>query len=334
MISATHAHTGPVVAGRGLRDDALKARNSLVERYSASLPGKVAEVVRRAESALAPGTVKVARGQEHTLAFNRRFHMADGSVGWNPGKLNLKILKPAGPIDPEVAIVHFEACAGSHRPLATYVNYAVHLDNIGGLNILADMPGILSSLLGLVKGPDMVTVYTTGCCGDINHINVHWAEPQHGFENSARMGIILAGAVLETWPELRPISEGPLRVKRETVPLPLPKISRSDVETRTRSSLAIGIPRQSSRLFSKRSMPTRCSMWTLNRGNLSGLRFRSSHWETILPGYHSPARSSWSWGWLSSRTLLSRIRLSPSWQTGRSATFRPAEPTRKETMKL
>ncbi len=231
MISATHAHTGPVLAGRGLRDDALGARNSLVERYSASLPGKVAEAVKRAESALVPGVVKVARGQEPTLAFNRRFHMTDGSVGWNPGKLNPKILKPAGPIDPDVAIVHFEARAGSHRPLATYVNYAVHLDNIGGLKISADMPGTLSSLLALVKGPEMVTVYTTGCCGDINHINVHWAEPQSGFENSARMGIILAGAVLETWPELRPVSPGPLRVKRETVPLPLPRISRSDVET-------------------------------------------------------------------------------------------------------
>ena len=31
--------------------------------------------------------------------------MTDGTVGWNPGKLNPKILKPAGPIDPEVAVV-------------------------------------------------------------------------------------------------------------------------------------------------------------------------------------------------------------------------------------
>ncbi len=231
MISATHAHTGPVLAGRGPRDDALGSRNSLVERYSASLPGKVAEAVRRAESVRVPSVVKVARAQEHALAFNRRYHMTDGSVGWNPGKLNSRILKPAGPIDPDVAIVHFEARDGSRRPLATYINYAVHLDNIGGLKLSADMPGTLSSLLALVKGPEMVTVYTTGCCGDINHINVHWAEPQQGFENSARMGIILAGAVLKTWPELRPVSPNPLRVKRETVLLPLPKISRSDVET-------------------------------------------------------------------------------------------------------
>ena len=157
--------------------------------------------------------------------------MTDGSVGWNPGKLNPKILKPAGPIDPEVSIVHVKSQSEPPRPLATYVNYAVHLDNIGGLKISADMPGTLSSLLALVKGPEMITVYTTGCCGDINHINVHWAEPQHGFENSARMGIMLAGAVLEAWPDLKPVGPGRLRVKREIVPLPLPAISREDVAT-------------------------------------------------------------------------------------------------------
>jgi Neutral/alkaline non-lysosomal ceramidase, N-terminal len=230
MISATHAHTGPVLAGRGLRDDALGAKDGLVERYSATLPGKVAEALKRAVAALTPGTVKAAHGREMSLAFNRRFHMIDGSVGWNPGKLNPKILKPAGPIDPDVAILSFEMQASPHRPLATYVNYAVHLDNIGGLQISADMPGTLATLLGMVKGPEMVTVYTTGCCGDINHINVKWADPQHGFENSTRMGVILAGAVLEAWPGLEPVSLSPLRAKSETVPLPLPKISSADVE--------------------------------------------------------------------------------------------------------
>ena len=225
MISATHAHTGPVLGGRGPRDDALGAEHELVRRYSSTLPARIAEAVKRGRSALAPAAVKAARGQEPSLAFNRRFHMTDGTVGWNPGKLNPRILKPAGPIDPEVELVLFEGRTEPHKPLAAYVNYAVHLDNVGGLKISADMPATLSSLLAQVKGPEMVTLYTTGCCGDINHINVRWAEPQHGFENAARMGIILAGAVLKSWPELSPIGPGPLRVKSERVALPLPKIS-------------------------------------------------------------------------------------------------------------
>lgn len=232
MISATHAHTGPVLAGRGLRDDALGAANDLVRNYSASLPAKIAEAVRRACANLSEVTATAAKGREGSLAFNRRYHMIDGTVGWNPGKLNPKILKAAGPIDPEVAVVHFESRSpgDKHKPLATYVNYAVHLDNVGGLKFSADMPATLYSLLAAVKGPDMVTIYTTGCCGDVNHINVHWAKPQGGFENAARMGVVLSGAVMRAWPDLKPVGEGPLRVKTEVVKLPLPPITPSDVE--------------------------------------------------------------------------------------------------------
>ena len=48
-------------------------------------------------------TYRVARGRETSIAFNRRFHMKDGTVGWNPGKGNPLILKPAGTIDPDQA---------------------------------------------------------------------------------------------------------------------------------------------------------------------------------------------------------------------------------------
>ncbi len=68
--------------------------------------------------------------------------MKDGTVGWNPGKLNPGILKPAGPIDPEVPVVYFESTSG--KPLATYVNYAVHLDNVGEPKISADLPFTLA----------------------------------------------------------------------------------------------------------------------------------------------------------------------------------------------
>ena len=57
-------------------------------RYRAELPAKIAEAVRQAKSRFVPAKVFVARGREESIAFNRRYHMKDGTVGWNPGKRN------------------------------------------------------------------------------------------------------------------------------------------------------------------------------------------------------------------------------------------------------
>jgi hypothetical protein len=227
MISATHSHTGPLMNNRGARESVLGGTSDLATRYTTELPAKIAQAVKLAEERLAPARAAIGHGHEGSIAFNRRYHMTDGTVGWNPGKLNPRVLKPAGPIDPDVPIVLFTSPA--KKPLAVYVNYAVHLDNIGGLKISADLPFTLSKLLADVLGPDIVTVYTTGCCGDVNHVDVNWVEPQKGFENSARMGTILAADVLRTTPRLKPIPEGSIRVKREIVKLQLPRITPEDV---------------------------------------------------------------------------------------------------------
>ncbi|WP_435015538.1 neutral/alkaline non-lysosomal ceramidase N-terminal domain-containing protein [Tundrisphaera sp. TA3] len=230
MISATHAHTGPDLQGWGAYGEAYTGRNELAVNYSAALPGKIAECVRKADAALRPARVATARGQETAISFNRRFHMTDGSVGWNPGKLNPRILKPAGTIDPDVAVVYFESADQDRAPLATYVNHAVHLDNVGGAEFSGDMPATVADLLGRFKGPEMVTVYTSGCCGDINHINVNWGDPQKGHENAARMGVILSAEVLRAWPRLAPETAGSLRVERVKVKLPSAPITPADVE--------------------------------------------------------------------------------------------------------
>ncbi|WP_435010344.1 neutral/alkaline non-lysosomal ceramidase N-terminal domain-containing protein [Tundrisphaera lichenicola] len=241
MISATHAHTGPVLQDRGAREAAFGGNNPLARAFGEGLPGKIAEAVRKAEETLRPAKVAAAHGQESSISFNRRFHMIDGTVGWNPGKNNPRILKAAGTIDPDVAVVYFED-DGDSTPLATYVNHAVHLDNVGGMEFSADMPATIADLLGRYKGPGMVTLYTSGCCGDINHIDVRWAARQGGHENAARMGVILAGEVLRTWPKLQFDPTGAVRVKSEKVKLPLAPITPEDVKSSEATIALIGQP--------------------------------------------------------------------------------------------
>ena len=226
MISATHTHTAPVLAG-GRLYDTQGANEPLSVEYSSGLPEKIAASVAAAEARLVACEILAAEGSEGAITFNRRFHMKDGSVGWNPGKLNPDIIKPAGPIDPAVPIVYLRSAA-AQNPVAAYVNYSVHLDNVGGTMISADLPFTVTESLRSAIGGELVTLYTSGACGDLNHIDVSWAEPQKGDENAARMGTILSGEVLKAWRHLAPVS-GALQVKTRAVQLELPEIDAADV---------------------------------------------------------------------------------------------------------
>jgi neutral ceramidase len=226
MISATHQHTGPVVARESSRDELDGGSGDLGRRYTAGLPGLIAKTVREAAARLAPTRVSFARGFEQQLAFNRRYWMKDGTVGWNPGKLNPNTLRPVGPTDPEVGVVCFDST--NAKPQLTYVNFAMHPDTTGGARISADYPGALSRALAACKGPDMLTIFANGACGDLNHLNVAWPVPQQGTNEANRLGTILAAAVLKACIDLKPVADTTLRARREVLQLPLAKITDAD----------------------------------------------------------------------------------------------------------
>jgi hypothetical protein len=230
MISATHSHTGPVLWDNSPRADILSGGSQIAKDYMKELPAKVADAVKKADAARKPAKASFAAGKEEGLAFNRRFHMQDGTVGWNPGKKNPKIVRPAGPTDPSVPVVLFESAEDKQpKPIATYVNFAMHLDTVGGMYYSADYPFTLARSLAAVKGDDMVTLFATGTCGDINHVNVESARPQKGHGEAARIGTRLAAEVLRTFENLKPAADGPLRVSSAMVELPLPTVTPDDV---------------------------------------------------------------------------------------------------------
>lgn len=227
MLSATHTHTGPVLA-RGSARDSLDGSNSdLGRRYTETLPELIARSVELAQKKLSPARAAAAIGQEATLSHNRRFLMTDNTVSWNPAKRHPSIVKPAGPIDPDVAVVTFDSPKA--QPLATYVNFAMHPDTVGGEGISADYPGVLARLLAELKGPDMVTLFANGCCGNLNHRDIGWTDPQKGPHEARRIGTVLAGAVCRTYPRLAPLQGSGLRARSALVPLPLPALTPQDV---------------------------------------------------------------------------------------------------------
>jgi neutral ceramidase len=227
MISATHTHTGPVIPKKDNRDNPTGKSAEILTSYISKLPGLIAESVRQANDALKPAKISFGLGHEESISFNRRFFMTDGTVGWNPGKLNPKIIKPAGPIDPDVFVLFSETNEG--KPISTYVNFALHLDNTGGTEISADLPFTLSNILGKIKGPEMVTLFGQGCSGNINHINVKSREPQSSFSEAQRLGTVLSGEVIKTYTRMQPFDINNISVRRKIVNLPLAEISVNDL---------------------------------------------------------------------------------------------------------
>jgi hypothetical protein len=228
MISATHSHTGPIIIGRGARDARYGGDMPIVKRYMETLPGKIASAIERANANLAPARASVGKGQESSVAFNRRFVLKDGTVRTNAGKLNPNIVRAAGPIDPDVAVAYFESLSG--EPIATYVNYALHLDTVGGTDFSADYPYTLSQILGRVKGQDMLTLFTIGCAGNINHIDVSHKRPQKGHGEAARIGTVLAGEVLKTYTRLTPVDDAPLLIAGQTAHLAPARVTPEEID--------------------------------------------------------------------------------------------------------
>jgi hypothetical protein len=238
MVSATHTHTGPVLPTGTSRDPADEGGANAARRYVQTLPQLIAKSVADANAALRPARASVGAGREEHLSFNRRYFMKDGTVGWNPGKNNPNVVRPAGPIDPAVPVVYFETPDG--KPIATYVNFAMHLDTTGGNRISADYAHALAQLLAALKGPEMVTVFSIGTAGDINHIDVGSAAPQQGPGEARRIGTVLAGEVLKTYARLQPVHTSAPRARSEVLKLELPPVSSEDVERARKTAVKFG----------------------------------------------------------------------------------------------
>ena len=211
ILNATHAHTGPRHEGS----------------YDDWLVEKIADTVQLAVARLVPAEATFGVGEENRLPYHRRFWMKDGKLRTNPGKLNPDIVRPAGEIDPSVPVLAISRLDGS--PLAIVVNYSLHLDTVGGAAISADFPHYVASILGRAMGPQMLTLHTTGACGNINHWDVHSEDPQRSFAEAERIGTMLAGEVLKVTTFAEPVDVDRIDGLIEEVNLPLKSFSKEEL---------------------------------------------------------------------------------------------------------
>jgi hypothetical protein len=241
-VCCTHSHTGPLYSG-ALRN---YFHRQAVERsgsdpcesvdYPALLADRVAAAVAEAQAAAAPMRMSAGGATPAPqLSFNRRFHMRDGSVRFNPGQKNPDIVRPAGPIDPEAKIVALDPAEGAGQRAVLTV-FALHLDTVGGTEYSADYPAHLATGLRERLGADVVSLFGAGTCGDINHVDV----TIEGRRTAEQIGGLLAESVAAAVPSLAPQAEPSLAVRTSTIDVPKQQFTAEEIAAAERDLAGIG----------------------------------------------------------------------------------------------
>ncbi len=235
VICATHTHTGPLYEGP-LREyfhaAALKKGQSDPREtvdYSAFLTERLVQVIVAAQANLRPAQFQIGIARQEGLSFNRRFWMKNGQVVFNPGQLNPDIVRPAGPIDPDVGIVLARG-PGSAQPFAGLTVFAVHSDTVGGTEYSADYSYFLEQTLRSAFGPQYTSALGLGTCGDLNHINVkEKPATRRKFEVTERIGSTLGKVVIEQSKHLPVGSHPALAARSITLQVPFHQVTPEQV---------------------------------------------------------------------------------------------------------
>lgn len=217
LVSATHTHSAPPSApGAGLRglegQPDLKSETAYVERLVEGIATAIADSLSRLE----PAEVGWATTALPDEVFNRRWFMKEGSVPpdpfggttdkvrMNPGFENPGLVRPAGPVDSEVAVLSVRSLTG--RPIALLTNYSLHY--VGGVpagQVSADYFGEFARLIEDRIGQDdgFVAILSNGTSADVNNLNFTQARARREpFEQIRLVASKLADVVTEACNDL------------------------------------------------------------------------------------------------------------------------------------
>jgi len=232
MIGASHTHNGgPVVDCLGVSSDPA---------YCKLAAERIADAVVKASENMVPARVGAGSGREDSVGFNRRFKMKDGTVKTHPGKMNPDIVEPAGPIDPEVAVIAVEDLNGKF--LGCIFNYALHGTVMGGPLISADWPGYVRQTVRGGMATDAGVVFLNGACGDVTQVDNRNARTgEFGEAWCKRVGMTVGAEVLKVLARMEYSTDVPLAIASRHLALPIRDLAASDDELLARERPAAGL---------------------------------------------------------------------------------------------
>jgi hypothetical protein len=221
LISCTHTHTGPLIEDMG---------------YGDVLAQRIADSVQVADNRLAEAELGCERVEEPKPLANRRYMMKVGTVWTNPGTHNPDIVRPAGPVDPEVGVLCAREPNGS--TISLLVNYAMHYAGLSPTEkredmytISADYFGVFSEMIQRMRGEEFVAILANGTCGDIGYNAMN---PPKGvnkyFGDAERTASLVAAEAHWAWNQMEFHSSMKLRAAMEELTIPRRMPTRDEVE--------------------------------------------------------------------------------------------------------
>ena len=190
LMAATHTHSAPRIG---------VAQGDLDKQYVDFLVRQIATAVLTAIEKLAPARLGCGAAAMPQYTYNRRWWMKPGTIPANPfgdatdqvlfnppaGSKNL--LRPAGPVDPQLSVLSVQHSDG--RPMAVLANYSIHY--AGGFaraHVSADYFGVFARQIGELVGggSDFVGVLSNGTSGNIG-AGVDFRKPPKKFPAWSRM---------------------------------------------------------------------------------------------------------------------------------------------------
>lgn len=226
ILSATHTHTAPDYSQSLYAYLGSQSQPETRHTYSEKLIAGPAKAVSAAKSQASKRQISSGQAmQELQVSFNRRFVMRDGSVQTWKRLDDPEVVRSAGPIDPALGYLVFQK-PGSSVPECILSNFALHLDTVGGARWSADYPHHLEALLRSDIDSAIVSIFTTGCCGDINHVDPLAKERNR----SEFIGQALGKTLAANYRFAQPIDSPTLGFATEEVRLPLENVTPGEIE--------------------------------------------------------------------------------------------------------
>lgn len=234
MVGASHTHSsGPIVGAfpgdfaRAFDPDfceelAQQQATAANPEYCAQVSRAIASAVIVADQSKEEALLSIGRGEERTVAFNRRFWMKNGKQMTHPGKGNPDIVNPAGPVDPEVGVL------GAWRPdgsfLGCLVNFTCHGTTGNGGTSADWIHWLRETVKGGMGGGHVV--FLNGACGDVTQVNnLSMEEGEYGEKWSRRVGQKVGAEALKVLCMAEPAELGPLAARQDRIKIKTREVS-------------------------------------------------------------------------------------------------------------